>query len=479
MNESQLEKAGKHLDQAYTSWEANDFESALRECELAIQIAPDLAQAHNLRGVILEDQGRREEAIAAYREAVRLDPNLRDAKQNLSGAESAAKLTEKTSKHHLDRAYALEEKNDLVNALRECEVAIQLAPDLAEAHNLRGIILDELGYAADAITAYREAVRLDPDFAEARENLIEAQDERREKPEMTLPAPQNNASDESTEKPETVPSPRQPRAEQVIDYHLSIDTPENVVFDYSVSGIGSRFLAALVDTLIILLLQIVVLLASVLLISPLINLESWDSDMPVWIFAIFGLISFALLWGYYIFFEVLWNGQSPGKRWVGLRVIRTDGTPITFTESVIRNLVRLVDFMPAYYGVGVVTMFINAQSRRLGDLAAGTLVVYDHPTVTLESLQTKPKWSERPQPSATTDLNLPIERLTDRDIQMAEDFLNRQQEFAKSPSTRAAVAHRIAQALLRRMEVGAEQMGMKTAEELILAVVQLYRSQEE
>jgi uncharacterized RDD family membrane protein YckC/Flp pilus assembly protein TadD len=479
MNESQLEKAEQHLDQAYISWEANDSESALRECELAIQIAPALAQAHNLRGVILEEQGQREEAIAAYREAVRLDPNLRDAKQNLSGAESAAKLTEKTSKSHLDRAYAFEEKGNLVNALRECEAAIQLAPDLAEAHNLCGIILDELGYEADAITAYREAIRLDPDFKEARENLIEAQDEQREKPEMTLPTPQNNVGDEPTEKPEAVPSPRQPRAEQVIDYHLSIDTPENVVFDYNVSGIGSRFLAAMVDTLIILILQIVVLLASVLLMSPLINLESWDSDMPVWIFAILGLISFALLWGYYIFFEVLWNGQSPGKRWVGLRVIRTDGTPITFTESVIRNLVRLVDFLPAYYGVGVVTMFINAQSRRLGDLAAGTLVVYDHPTVTLESLQTKPKWSQKTQPAAPTDLNLPIERLTNQDIQMAEDFLNRQQEFASSPSTRTAVARSIAQALLRRMEIDAEQAGVKTTEELILTVVQLYRNQEE
>lgn len=479
MNKSQLEEAENHLDQALTSWEANDLESALRECEQAIWLAPDLAQAHNLKGVILEELDRREEAIAAYREAVHLDASFRDAKRNLSGAESAVKLTEKSCKRHLDRAYTFEEKNDLVNALRECEAAIQLAPNLAEAHNLRGIILDELGYEADAITAYREAIRLDPDFEEARENLAEAQGEQREKPEMTLPAHQDNASNELAEKPEKVSSPRQSREEQIIDYHLSIDTPENVIFDYNVSGIGSRFLAALVDTLIIIVLQIVVLLAAILVLNPLINLDNWAGSMSTWFFAILGLISFALLWGYYIFFEVLWNGQSPGKRWVGLRVIRTDGTPITFTESVIRNLVRLVDFLPAYYGVGVVTMFINAQSRRLGDLAAGTLVVYDHPTVTLESLQTKPKWSKETQPATTTDLNLPIERLTDRDIQMAEDFLNRQTEFASSPNTRTAVARRIAQALLRRMDTDIELVGMGTTEELILAIVQLYRNREE
>ncbi|MBN1977042.1 MAG: RDD family protein [Anaerolineae bacterium] len=295
---------------------------------------------------------------------------------------------------------------------------------------------------------------------------------------MPLTEPQAEAGD-TPEETEPAPLPQKSRIEPGIDYHLSIDTPENVIFDYNVSGIGSRFLAALVDTLIIIILQIIVLLAAILAMTPSINLASWDSTVPAWVFAVLGLISFALLWGYYIFFEVLWNGQSPGKRWIGLRVIRTDGTPITFTESTIRNLVRLVDFLPAYYGIGVVTMFIDAQSRRLGDLAAGTLVVYDRPIVTLESLQAKPKWSEKTQTPTTTDIDLPIERLTDRDIQMVEDFLDRQYEFAKSPNTRAAVAHRIAQALLRRMEVDAEQTGVRTTEELILAVVQLYRNREE
>jgi uncharacterized RDD family membrane protein YckC len=101
------------------------------------------------------------------------------------------------------------------------------------------------------------------------------------------------------------------------DSFLNIDTPENVVFGYEVVGIGSRFMAALVDTLIIVVLQIVVNLTMVLLAGNLLDVSAGEA----WVTAVFGLISFILLWGYYIFFEMLWNGQSPGKRWLGLRVL--------------------------------------------------------------------------------------------------------------------------------------------------------------
>ncbi len=85
------------------------------------------------------------------------------------------------ARHHLELAYAHEDKGELDNALRECEMVIRLAPELAEAHNLRGIVLDGLGQKEDAIAAYRKAVQLDPNFREARDNLDEALAERREK----------------------------------------------------------------------------------------------------------------------------------------------------------------------------------------------------------------------------------------------------------------------------------------------------------
>src|SRR5262245_54568432 len=147
------------------------------------------------------------------------------------------------------------------------------------------------------------------------------------------------------------------------------------MFGYEVAGIGSRFLAALIDTLLIGALQIVVYMIVLVFIGATLE-QNGLSSLSAWVVGGLVLISFFLLWGYYIFFELLWNGQTPGKRVVGLRVIKTDGRPITAVESLVRNLVRLVDFMPTSYGVGIVTMFITEQSQRLGDMAAGTLVIF-------------------------------------------------------------------------------------------------------
>jgi len=266
------------------------------------------------------------------------------------------------------------------------------------------------------------------------------------------------------------------------DDYLSIATPENVAFGYEVAGIGSRFLAAVVDTLIILALILLVELTLSLIAASFFR-DQLLSDSPalVWMAAIFGLVAFALFWGYYIFFEMLWNGQSPGKRWVGLRVIRTDGTPITLAESIVRNLVRLVDFLPAYYGVGVVTMFVNGQSRRLGDLAAGTLVVRDRVAVTLESLAARPAPPAPALPSAAGPASLaptspatgwPVERLTSHDLEMAEDFLRRRAQL----SNRAALAQRIVQALLKQMNVPLSPMDERQAESLVVEIVQASRA---
>ncbi len=131
------------------------------------------------------------------------------------------------------------------------------------------------------------------------------------------------------------------------DIYLNIDTPENVVFGYEVAGIGSRFLATLLDSILILVLMIVAYITAALLLSAL----GPDNIGPATL-AIFGLIAFAILWGYYILFEIVWNGQSPGKRWQGLRVLRLDGTPVSASEATIRNLIRIVDFYPSLMGLG-------------------------------------------------------------------------------------------------------------------------------
>jgi uncharacterized RDD family membrane protein YckC len=233
------------------------------------------------------------------------------------------------------------------------------------------------------------------------------------------------------------------------DEKLHIDTPENVVFGYNVAGMGTRFLAGLVDMVLI---GILMLAANITLYVVLFALDvtSWGQTGN-WLWAVFGLLTFIIFWGYYIFFEMIWNGQSPGKRRMGLRVIRMDGSPITFPESLIRNLIRLFDFLPAYYGVGVVVMFINSQTRRLGDLVAGTLVVHDRP-VSLDSLGRSSNWEMEswtnfPFPSEAGQY--PVERLTQQDLQIIESFLLRRKQLAN----RAALASQIYRIMCAHMQV--------------------------
>jgi len=151
-------------------------------------------------------------------------------------------------------------------------------------------------------------------------------------------------------------------------------------------------------------------------------------------------------------------------------VIRTDGTPISLAESIIRNLVRLVDFLPAYYGVGVVTMFVNEQARRLGDLAAGTLVVRDKVEITLESLR---------QPAAPLIISpivsdLPVERLGPQDIQLAEDYLRRRKELTVSHS----VGKRIVKVLYERMGLSPQEAPLHAPALVLQQIVQASRSRE-
>ena len=150
---------------------------------------------------------------------------------------------------------------------------------------------------------------------------------------------------------------------------LSVETPEQIDINFQQAGIGSRFYAALIDTLLLALISFFGYYVNRNLISEL------GDVLGNWLGALGGIVVFALFWGYYMVFEVTTNGQSLGKRALGLRVIKEGGYPIAFADAAIRNLVRIVDFLPFCYGVGLLSMLINRNWRRLGDLAAGTLVI--------------------------------------------------------------------------------------------------------
>ena len=240
-----------------------------------------------------------------------------------------------------------------------------------------------------------------------------------------------------------------------MDDRYTIDTPENIEFAYDIAGIGSRFLAAIVDTLLIGVAEIVIILLVALTMSALDLSSTGSGDVLI---AAGSLLAFVILWGYYIAFEMLWNGQSPGKRMIGLRVVREGGRPITFVGSAIRNLIRIADFLPAMYGLGVVVMFIDRRARRLGDLAGGTLVVKERRGVTLESLTAReavvpPPLQAGAPPAQPTMPN--IELVNERDYTLIQEFLRRRGELGSEARTRLGA--QLAEGL--RVRLGLQPIG--------------------
>ena len=159
-----------------------------------------------------------------------------------------------------------------------------------------------------------------------------------------------------------------------------LETPENIEVEFEPAGLGSRFCAMLIDTLWIALLCPPVDLADDCLLA-----ESECPDCPwacrgvrwaSWIAAVVRALVVVLLFdGYFMFFELVMRGQTPGKRSMKIRVVRDDGTPVGANEVLIRNLLRMVDFLPAGYALGAMVMFPSPLAKRLGDIAAGTIVV--------------------------------------------------------------------------------------------------------
>ena len=163
-----------------------------------------------------------------------------------------------------------------------------------------------------------------------------------------------------------------PAAPPSFRQHLEVETPEHVLLDFEIAGIGSRALAAIID--------FVILLALLLALSFALRL--WPRGGEHWTRAIFTLAAFALYWGYHTFFEGVWRGQTPGKRLLGIRVIRDTGHAVRLSDAAARNLLRAADMLPPPYLLGALLVAIHPRGKRLGDLVAGTVVVRDQPVIT-------------------------------------------------------------------------------------------------
>ena len=161
-----------------------------------------------------------------------------------------------------------------------------------------------------------------------------------------------------------------PSYEQTVD----VETPELVVLTYSIAGIGSRAMAAITDLLLVAGAFVVLGLIFFAVVAAG-GFAGFDLGGS-WGIALLIIVQFALLWGYYVLFEGLMDGQTPGKRLHRIRVVREGGYSVTFGASAVRNLIRVIDMQPLFfYLVGMISVLATKRGRRLGDLVAGTIVV--------------------------------------------------------------------------------------------------------
>jgi uncharacterized RDD family membrane protein YckC len=216
---------------------------------------------------------------------------------------------------------------------------------------------------------------------------------------------------------------------------LIIETPEQIALEFLSAGIGSRFLALALDTLLQLALAIAVLVIA-LLINVIVS-QGWPTA-TIWAAAFVLMVWFLLYFGYFMLFEIRWSGQTPGKRLVGLRVLAASGRPATPYEIAIRNLVRIVDQFPGVYAVGILTVLVTAHQQRLGDLAAGTVVVHERAAAPPNEVS-----------SGTSMVVGPGTRLTSEEFVIVDHFLERRRDL--DPEVRVEASYRIATRICERL----------------------------
>ncbi|MBV9102970.1 MAG: RDD family protein [Candidatus Eremiobacteraeota bacterium] len=168
-----------------------------------------------------------------------------------------------------------------------------------------------------------------------------------------------------------------------------VATGESVAFSYELAGLGSRFLAVFLDTLFqwCIALGIVIMSATMIpWLSGSVSFHARSTIVTSILLAALIIAAFFLFFGYFIAFETLWNGHTPGKRIVGIRVVRDGGFPVDFASAAIRNVVRIVEVVLGFYAISAVSALLSSQNKRLGDFAAGTIVVRDEAPVSATPL---------------------------------------------------------------------------------------------
>ena len=247
---------------------------------------------------------------------------------------------------------------------------------------------------------------------------------------------------------------------------LIIETPEHVELQFALASLGNRFLACAIDHAIQVVAIILTLIVATSVSTEIDRFTTTTIDKitsgNLWVTALTSLVTFVIIFGYFAFFEAVWSGQTPGKRWLRLRVIKEDGRPINAFEALARNLLRSADSLPPpLYSIGILFVFASSRGKRLGDFDAGTVVVKERNSEApsfaevferddREELETG--WGfdiARRRIATAVDFKGDLRTVTRTEIEVVEAFLRRRYDLPDLP--RQWMAWRVAVPILNKI----------------------------
>jgi uncharacterized RDD family membrane protein YckC len=220
-------------------------------------------------------------------------------------------------------------------------------------------------------------------------------------------------------------------------------TPESVELEFVLAGLGNRIYALVIDYLIWSSILLVILIVWIILLTQVDWLQS--ESIQLWLTAIQFLILFGVYIGYFIFFETLWRGQTPGKRYVKIRVIREDGRNVGLQQSILRSLLRPIDDILC---LGFLFILFSAQEKRLGDWVAGTILIQEGQAVSKQKIEISPAATDVANRIVETGK---IAALTPEQFATVRKYLYRYPTLA--PGVRRSVSDKLANQLLERIDL--------------------------
>jgi uncharacterized RDD family membrane protein YckC len=241
---------------------------------------------------------------------------------------------------------------------------------------------------------------------------------------------------------------------------ITIKTPEHIELEYELAGLGSRYVSLFIDHLI----QFFVL--SLLFLALVISHPNFTAQSPAElmrsVFAgVMMVFIFMVSFGYFIFFETIWSGQTPGKKYAQIQVIKDNGEPIGFIDALLRNMFRMVDFFPFYYYLGAGFIWFHKDRKRIGDIVAHTIVVRHKANLNPVSL---------PELNGKSDLQMNVSLIKEQEYALVRDFIISRHSL--QTEDRIRIAQKLAN--LIRKKLSAEDIDVDN-EEFIETVAVQYR----